>query len=348
MIMKKTIATILLFFFCTTLFAQEEVTFNFYRKPTNSIKSKLKLSVNGKKVAKLKNGESATCKMKLDISKPVTILSQIGMTKKKIKIMISPDRKCNIETFWNEIDPVDILFEAPKLNLVLVSGGNVIGEPGVIVEPLVNQKNISATNRVENSDTIRQAWIEKGGKLRSIYIDLGATFFKVEDITGVGIKVEMGSSYLNLKIPEYKLSTQTWSSLVYGYSFGFQYYTVKIPEMKPVLFVDYMWSFNGGYTIGVGKYKNKTTWKGSAFELTYRPSIVLSIPYTSQLGFESSYAINMMGFGFAINFNNFSTNAARIAPKPQSKLSFFMLPPVKGLPLFINVSYGTTFYRKRK
>jgi hypothetical protein len=54
-----------------------------------------------------------------------------------------------------------------------------------------------------------------------------------------------------------------------------------------------------------------------------------------------------MAFGLDVNFNSYSSNAARLAPKAQSKLSFFVLPPIKDMPLFITVGYGVTFYIRR-
>jgi hypothetical protein len=123
---------------------------------------------------------------------------------------------------------------------------------------------------------------------------------------------------------------------------------VPIPGFDPVsssFSVNMLLSFNGGYTFGLGKFRQETKWKGVAFDLTYRPSIIMSIS-TAGTTTNVDFNTNFTGFGFDLNFNNFTANAARLAPKAQSKFTFFMLPPVGDLPLYVSVGYGVTFYTK--
>jgi hypothetical protein len=142
---------------------------------------------------------------------------------------------------------------------------------------------------------------------------------------------------------------------VFGFSENFQLYgdktTIDIKGMKPITSSSFTYNLmispDIGYTIGLGKFKNETKWKGVAFELTYRPSIILSTSITDDKE-EKNGSLNMTGFSFDINFNNYTSNASKLAPRAQSKFTFFLLPPVKDMPLFITVGYGLTFYIKRR
>jgi hypothetical protein len=174
-------------------------------------------------------------------------------------------------------------------------------------------------------------------------------------MTGFGGQFALSQTYLNFKIPEFKPGIRTWSSFVYGFSETFQIYgsksTIEIVGMKPMsstsLTSDIMLAPNLGYTLGLGKFKNETKWKGVALELTYRPSLDYTTVVTEN-GSDHNISFNYMGFGFGLNFNNYTSNASRLAPKAQSKFTFFMLPPLKDMPLIITVGYGLTFYIKRK
>ncbi|MBM3420726.1 MAG: hypothetical protein FJY11_06285 [Bacteroidetes bacterium] len=170
--------------------------------------------------------------------------------------------------------------------------------------------------------------------------------------TGTGGNLTVTMTLLNFRIPEYKPQLQTWKSSVFGFTGTDQFFwsktTIDMPPLDPMTTtafnISLMFSFNAGYTIGVGKFKTETRWKGAAFELTYRPSLVISLPTSA--GAKADLSVNMTGFGFDINFNSFTSNAAKLAPKAQSKFTFFALPPIKDMPLYISIGYGLTFYQK--
>jgi hypothetical protein len=180
-------------------------------------------------------------------------------------------------------------------------------------------------------------------------------------MTGFGGQYDLTMSYLNFKIPENKPGIRSWNSLVYGFSETFQINgdksKMETEGMDPFTSSSFslvaMISPNIGYTLGLGKFKNETKWKGVAFELTYRPSLRYTETGTSnslnnEVDQSNSFSLNYMGFSFGINFNSYTSNAARLVPKAQSKFTFFMLPPLKNTPLFITVGYGLTFYIRRK
>ena len=110
--MKKTIVPFLFIFFCMTLFAQEEVTFNFSSKKSMFSPRLTPLYVNGTEVTKLKNGGSFSYKDSLDVSQPVTVMVKNGFDKREITFALSPENKCNIE----------ISFSRGGVSLDLLSG----------------------------------------------------------------------------------------------------------------------------------------------------------------------------------------------------------------------------------
>jgi hypothetical protein len=339
--MKKTIATILLLFFCITLMAQEEVTFNFSRKKLFFGSGvKIPIYVNGLEAGKLGNDQTLVYKAKLDISQPVTIVAKLRGTKigKDLIITLAKGNSCNIE----------IGFIARDLYIQLLSGGVVKGGTD-FVEDLTN------LTPDQRSEALRQQWISKGGRLINESFLGSVTLISLSKpdftLSGGGGQFTYSASMLNFKVPELKKGSQTWSSFVYGTSVNIQFYgaTMSMTGMKPIGMFTYnpSISLNGGYTFGFGKFVDETKWKGVAFELTYRPSLMMSMTTIEGVDkSETTFNLNMMGFGFDINFNSFTANAAKLAPKSQSKFSFFVLPPVKDMPLIISIGYGRTFYRK--
>lgn len=343
--MKKTIASSLFIFFCMTMFAQEEVTFNFSRKLTSGLNLPIKLLVNGVETCKLKEGESFIYKVSLDVKKPVTVLAKYGGLKQEITLTLSPEKICNFETN----------FSGSYIYLELVSGGKPLAGSGMVAGIKPNKSDLSilyTSTRVLPSDTIRLLWLERGGRIQSesysgsvMLINQKATDFKM---TGTGGQFTMTVTNLKFKVPEYKPGIRTWSSGVLGGSLGLQAYGTKITVTglsNPMtsFILNTVYSLNVGYTIGFGKFKSETKWKGVAFELTYRPSFSWGFSSESD---KMNTSFNLGGAGFDINFSNFTSNAARLAPRAQSKLTIFVLPPVKGGPLLINAGYGLTFYTK--
>jgi hypothetical protein len=173
-------------------------------------------------------------------------------------------------------------------------------------------------------------------------------------MTGFGGQYSISQTFLNFRIPENGPGIRSWNSFVFGYSETIQIYgsksTIEVEGMSPMEFsygsLEISLAPNIGYTLGLGKFKNETKWKGVALAATYKPSLVIT-EQVSDGGITYNASFNYMAFGIDVNFNSYSSNAARLAPKAQSKLSFFVLPPIKDMPLFISVGYGLTFYIRR-
>ena len=359
--MKRVIALSVLIFFCLTLIAQEEVTFNFSNKwSRGNSKTKVTFYVNGIKAVKLKNGDTYVYKATLDVSRPVTVKAKFSLNKQEITFTLSQGNKCSLESS----------FFGGMLDLNLISGGRINPGTGSKSSLLVSKKDLSVSynsEKVNATDTIRLHWLEKGGKIKGMSYVGGATFTTMNEsgmkMTGYGGTFAVTQTYLNFRVPENKPGIRTWISLVYGFSETFQVYgensTMTIEGMDPMtsslLNTEMTLSPNFGFTLGLGKFKNDTKWKGAAFAISYKPSLTFSHslnltknPITGEYDASQDISFNYMGYGFDINFNNYTSNASRLAPKAQSKISFFMLPPIKKVPLFISVGYGLTFYIRRK
>jgi len=116
------------------------------------------------------------------------------------------------------------------------------------------------------------------------------------------------------------------------------------PAMKDMEFSSgafvFLWSGNIGYTLGLGKFKTLTTYKGFALDLTYRPSVIATI---SEGG--GDIQLKMKGFGVDVSRTSFSAFANSLAPRAKSRFSFFFLPPLKNTPLMITLGYGLVWYR---
>jgi hypothetical protein len=170
--------------------------------------------------------------------------------------------------------------------------------------------------------------------------------------SGTGVTFNMGATFLNFRPPVNDSDgILKWNSSVYGFMVTNQFMSTKtkveIPGLEPEKFsmmnFNLMLSGNIGYTFGFGKFRDETKWKGVALDLTYRPSAILTLNDSG-----GGASLNFLGFGVDVNFNNFTTNASRLAPKAQSKITFFMLPPIKDNPLFITLGYGVTYYIKKR
>jgi len=350
--MKRVITLFILGFFCLTLIAQEEVTFSFsFKEQHRYRKITVTMIVNGTEAVKIKNGSSAIYKAILDVRQPVKVMAKYGLNKMERTFILSPGNKCSLEAS----------FYGGMMDLNLLSGGKLAPGTGSKSSLLVNKKDLSVSYTSETTnatDTIRQQWLEKGGKIKGTSYVGGVTFISMNSsgmkMTGFGGQFALSESYLNFKIPENKPGIRSWNSLVFGYSETFQLYGSKstfemegIPPMESSsISTDLMFAPNIGYTLGLGKFKNETKWKGVAFELTYKPSLVYSTVVTEN-STDHNFSFNYMGFGLGVNFNSYTSNASKLAPKAQSKFTFFMMPPIKDMPLFITVGYGLTFYIKR-
>ena len=317
--MKRVIALSVLVFFCLTLIAQEEVTFNFsFKEKRGYSKAVVTMYVNGTEALKLKNGNSTVYKATLDVSKPVTVMAKYRkIIEQEITFRLSPGNKCSLEAS----------IYGGTLDLNLISGGRVAPGTGSKSSLKVNKKDLSVsyTSITTNAtDTIRQQWLEKGGKIKGMSYVGGATFTMMNEsgikMTGYGGQFSLTQTYLNFKIPENKPGIRTWSSFVFGFSEVFQIYgdktTIEMEGMDPTTSSSFstneLISPDIGYTLGLGKFKNATKWKGAAFELTYRPSLnygtsISTNPVTGGTDVVHSTSFNYMGFSFDINFNSYTS-----------------------------------------
>ncbi|MDX9930600.1 MAG: hypothetical protein RBS37_12200 [Bacteroidales bacterium] len=349
--MKRICLSLFILLLAFAAMAQDEVIFEISRKKALvGSASPVRIYINGAEVTKLLNGGSYIYKALIDKTKPVIIQANAGLLKKReITINVGEGNKCVLETG----------FSGASIFLNLLSGGVNMPGTGAVADVKVDREDLSISytaTQTHASDTIRQQWLSKGGRIMGTSYIGGASYTRMSDdmfsMTGMGGNITITMSLLNFKVPEYEPGLKTWHSSVFGFTGSDQFFVTKtkIDAPPPVgtmtdksFNINMMFSFNGGYTVGLGKFKNETKWKGAALELTYRPSLVISLPTN---GGKGDLSLNMMGFGFDVNFNSFTSNAAKLAPKAQSKLTFFALPPIKDMPLFVSVGFGLTFYQK--
>jgi len=223
----------------------------------------------------------------------------------------------------------------------------------------VNKSNLGISylnEKTLNSDRIREQWARKGGKITGKSLAINMSFASMTSKTTpksktiiAGSGYVLGQNFYNLKIPEYKTGIATWTSLIYGYSASvnlhmFQTTVEKTLTTKEMVFSSgafvFMFTGNIGYTLGLGKFKTQTDYKGFAVDLTYRPSIIASMAEGG-----GSTQLNMKGFGVDITRNSFSAFANSLAPRAKSRFSFLLLPPIKDTPLMITLGYGLVWYR---
>jgi hypothetical protein len=345
--MKTSVLLLLLFISSISLYSQQEIELSILREPAKPLRKKeIPIYVNSLKAFSIKNGDSVNYKVALDQGKPLSVLAKYGMNKRGVTVYPIPGRKVLFNLSYN----------GGLMSLDILSGAKLKPGTGTVAGTRVNKKNLAVSytsTTVDESDTLRQQWIEKGGWVQALSRSFGASFMGLNSegmkTRGYGAFFVVTSSWLNLKVPAPKPGLQKWHSAILGYSFREDLYVstyeIEMEGMEP--YTDGSASFtlmltaNVGYTLGLGKYKNPNKWKGVAFDLSYKPSV-----YYDLLTEGSEVHLNMAGFGLDVNFNSYASNAARIAPRAESKISIFALPPIKGLPLYLSIGYGRTFYRK--
>jgi len=222
----------------------------------------------------------------------------------------------------------------------------------------VNKSNLGISyinEKTLNSDRIREQWTRVGGKIvgKSLiynftYAGMSTPAPNATKTTIAGGGWVFSQNYYNLKIPEYKTGIAPWTSFVYGMGASINLHMSSIVVDMPVgddyesgrgAFV-FMYTGNVGYTIGLGKFKTLTDYKGLAFDLTYRPSLIATMGPGG-----SDFQLNMKGFGVDVSRTSFSAFANSLAPKAKSRFSFFFLPPLKNTPMMITLGYGLTWYK---
>lgn len=247
---------------------------------------------------------------------------------------------------------------------------NVKEQPDFYTENISNNLPLDFQADVKNqSQNIREEWMKRGGKISYVSIMLSGIYFNM-DMGSLGKMNGFGGGYslyvnkLDLKIPEFKAGQSNWNCLNWGYGIDFVGYgfsntssMVGFGNMNTkITIINAMFTGNIGWTFGLGKFINEGNWKGIALTFKYRPSFNLTMTGTSTSikpknslfpdgsSSEVSGKFNAGGFGFDIDFSNYSATMDKLVPKPKSKISFFLLPPIGGNPLMISVSYGLVIF----
>lgn len=249
-----------------------------------------------------------------------------------------------------------------------------------------NQAGTDYLNDANQSESIRDEWLKKGGLVNYVSILATGTYFRL-DMSKSGLKMpgsnssvvkgygggySFSSNFINLKMPEYTAGKSKWSSLNWGIGLDFVVYGFSLPRYEStgmtmdmsIMSMNMRIVGNFGYTIAQGKYIDEATWKGVAFTVKYRPSFDYTysgvttkttfdppnpfVPNGTDYTSSSNKQVNMGGFGVDLDFTSFSAKMAKLAPKPKIKVSFFMLPPVGKNPLFMSLSLGVTFYPRNQ
>lgn len=236
--------------------------------------------------------------------------------------------------------------------------------------PQVYRNNLGLTyNATKDGKTtsVRDEWVKRGGKI-SYYSIMGTgTYFRLDlgklgTINGYGGGASVATNTISLKVPEHTTGVSKWNSLNLGAGLDLSIYGTSLKsEITPgttmnmkMSYLDLMFTGNIGWTWGFGKFIDEGNWRGFALTMKYRPSYVITttntevkitgMKTTSTSGTDGR--LNAGGFGFDADFDSFSATMNRLAPKPKSKISFFVLPPIGDNPLFVSLSYGLTFYSK--
>lgn len=240
-----------------------------------------------------------------------------------------------------------------------------------------NNKSIFTAEKTGNSE-VRDNFLLKGGKVSYNSIMLTGTYLRIDlkslgssgAINSYGGGISSYTNFITLKIPEYKPGLSTWNSFNWGLGYDMVIYSYKF-SMKPdpslsmdmsSLAFNMLINLNLGWTWGLGKFLDENNWKGVAITVKYRPSLTLNNSFTttntkstllpSMNGKKTSSASNVSfsggGFGFDIDFSNFTSTMDKKVPKPSSKIGFFFLPPTSKSPLFISLSYGMIIYPQKK
>lgn len=236
----------------------------------------------------------------------------------------------------------------------------------------INRNNLSlgySSEKEGATNTVRDEWLRRGGEITYLSVGAMGTYFRMDmdgygTMNGFGGGASAAVNKINLVIPEYKPGTSKWSSLNYGVGMDLQVYgstfSMDVSGIKSDMKIsnlEMQITGNIGWTWGFGKFIDEATWKGVAITAKYRPSIRITSTTTEitmvVMGDEQTISssdestkFNAGGFGFDIDFNSFSAKMEKLAPKPNSKISFFFLPPIGENPLFFSFSYGLTFYTK--
>ena len=221
------------------------------------------------------------------------------------------------------------------------------------------------------SDSIRMQWLKQGGRIYyetmtfdsyMLNITIGDSIPKM-NVYGFGVTF----SQLNfkLKVPDDSKKISFWSNFTWGNifstyynNFKYDFTTYNTTTKLSTNTFNYTYSLNLGYTIGMNNFASLIG-KGISLTVNYKPMLLLtsnlttSKIYINDNLFSSDYSsdatlnINPIGYGFDINFLNFSSFMNKMAPIPQFKLSVNILPPFgKIKSTYISVGIGFSTYYK--
>ena len=320
--------------------------------------SSVTILVNDREVGKIRNNSDLIIDIPLSGNGKTIVQARSGISKKKVEIEEIPGAVYQFETSFMTMASFSLYL---RLKSVVNPEGDMVSGAG---KSLVNPGKANLNKRTlalsyqyvttNDSDSIRMFWAQNGGKITGNSVAGAGTFTSMKTdemkMTGYGGNLIFTSNNYNLTVPEFKPGITTWNSFVYGGSTTISITNantiVEAPPLEPMEFSSssmvIIMSGNGGYTLGLGKFKSEKVWKGAALELTYRPSVVMTVANS-----DVQFDLNYTGFGFDVNFTSFTSAARRLAPKANSKFTFFMLPPINDMPLVITAGYGVVWYNKR-
>lgn len=205
------------------------------------------------------------------------------------------------------------------------------------------------------SEQVVDAWKRRGGQITSNSYGAGLSYLYLEEdidggfyyIEGVGFNVNLGYEQLGLTPPTVRNGRlSNWSGFKYGIGADFSLFTVT-SEFDVSGFTSYTESsqyqlnipINLGYSFGIGGGEG-LRWRGVVVAVNYAPSYQMVIPEEG----ESTGQFNATGFSLDLDFATLNSALDRQLKEPQNRLSFFILPPVEDLPLFISLNYKRVFY----
>jgi len=210
------------------------------------------------------------------------------------------------------------------------------------------------------SDSVRQAWAEKGGTLSGSEYTAGVSFLSLEkdgiSMSGIGFQGGMRLNSLSMKPPDYEKRDTSWTAWKFGVGADFSVFKVTTDiTFSPCLPAAYggcgmttessmsQISLVGtlGFLTAKGSFDSETEWSGFAIGLDWAPAFVMTKDSEAT---EATTKFNATGF--AINFESGSMKAMAetMGKEAHFKLRIFLLPPVGDMPFFVSISVGQVTY----
>ncbi len=367
--MKK--ASILLFLFVWAGIAMAQsspVTLQFVRpKSSAGSFSTVKILINNQHIGDIENGSTFTYRLVFSGKGTIELLVNSSIYSKTLSFEAEQGSVYSFETGFADMGVYLLAidnpaFEKQKQALAVQSSAPAQQQTNVgtsqrelASQVLIDRTNKSVTLQSEkelDSEAIRQQWLQKGGLLTgtSFVGGLSVLYKETDDIwiTGAGLNMAFNQTIFNLKIPEYKAGPTSWTSFHFGYGLAGSANSVEIEfpgtGFDAVTSTSYQLdvSMNAGLTIGLGRFIDRTNWRGAAIELNYKPVYSTYIPEEG----EAQSNFNFSGFSIDFNGSNFTSTMNKIAPKAQVKFSIFILPPVNDMPFFVSINLGALWYSK--